>query len=147
DALEPDREADVGHRAVGVAQQRGGALQASREQVRVRRLAERAPEAAAEVGAGEAGRAGQVVHLERLEVARVGEVLGAQEVRGGGYEGHGPQYCAWGPATSSSSLASSGPLAAARPGGSPASSATAPPASVTSSAPAAESQCFRPRSK
>ena len=54
----------------------------------MRRLAERAAELAAEVGAREAGGAGQVVDVERLEVARVGEVLGAQQVAGGRDEGH-----------------------------------------------------------
>ena len=44
------------------------------------RLAERPPELAAEVGAREAGGAGHVVDVERLGVARVGEVLGAQQM-------------------------------------------------------------------
>jgi hypothetical protein len=54
----------------------------------VRRLAEGAAELAAEVGAREAGRAGEVVHVERLEVARVREVLGAQQMAGRRDEGH-----------------------------------------------------------
>ena len=75
-------------RAVGVAQQRRGPLEAPGQQVGVRRLAERAPELAAEVRARQAGRAGQVVDAERLEVAGVGEVLGAQQVAGGRDERH-----------------------------------------------------------
>ena len=77
-----------------VAQQRGGALEAAGEQVGVRRLAEGAAELAAEVGAREAGGAGEVVDVERLGVAGVGEVLGAQQVAGGRDEGHAGQYCA-----------------------------------------------------
>ena len=96
DALQADREADVGDRAVGGAQQRGGALEPPGQQVRVRRLAERAPELAAEVRAREARRAREVVDVERLEVAGVGEVLGAQQMACGRYEGHDPtlsRYC------------------------------------------------------
>ena len=55
----------------------------------MRRLAERAPELAAEVRAREAGGAGQIVDAERLEVAGVGEVLGAQQMAGGRNERHG----------------------------------------------------------
>jgi hypothetical protein len=43
----------------------------------VGRLAEGGAELSAEVGAREAGRAGEILHSERLEVARVGEVLGS----------------------------------------------------------------------
>jgi hypothetical protein len=45
------------------------------------------------VGSREAGRLGQVVYPERLEVARVRQVLGAQEVAGWGDEGHATEYC------------------------------------------------------
>src|SRR4051794_6304740 len=61
DAAETDGEADVRDAAVGGAQQLRGALEPAREQVLVRRLAERPPELAAEVrrreprGAGERG--------------------------------------------------------------------------------------------
>src|SRR5215813_1768497 len=75
---EADGHADFGDRAVRVAQQRRGALEAPRKQVRVRRLAKGAAEFANEVGAREASRLGQVVDAERLEVTGVGEVLGAQ---------------------------------------------------------------------
>jgi cyclophilin family peptidyl-prolyl cis-trans isomerase len=60
----------------------------------VRRLAEGSPEFAAEVGARELGSAGEVLHAERLEIARVCEILGPQEVPVGGYEGHQGQYAA-----------------------------------------------------
>src|SRR5919197_3011560 len=64
DALEADIEADLRDRAVGVAQQRGGALHPAGEQIGMRRLAERSPELAAEVRPREAGGACQVVHVE-----------------------------------------------------------------------------------
>src|SRR5215207_1488173 len=44
DAAQPDREADLHDGAVGVAQQRGSALEPARPEVLVRRLAEDAPE-------------------------------------------------------------------------------------------------------
>jgi hypothetical protein len=53
----------------------------------VRRHAERTAELAAEVGPRQPRRPGQVVDAERLGVARVGEVLGAQQVAGGRDEG------------------------------------------------------------
>jgi hypothetical protein len=53
------------------------------------RLAERAAKLAAEVRTREAGRAGEVVHAERLEVAPVGEILGTQQVSDGRQEKHG----------------------------------------------------------
>ena len=77
---QPDGEADLGHGAVGVAQQRGGPLEPAGQQVLVRRLAERAPELAAEVRGRRAGGAGEVGDGERLEVAAVGQVLGPQEM-------------------------------------------------------------------
>jgi hypothetical protein len=52
------------------------------------RFAERPAELTAEVGARESGRPGEVVDVERLEVARVGEVLGTQQVPAGGDKGH-----------------------------------------------------------
>src|SRR4051812_41555728 len=48
DALQADAEADVGDRTVRDPEERGGALEPAGEQVLVRRLAERAPELAAE---------------------------------------------------------------------------------------------------
>src|SRR5204863_9260724 len=85
-----------GNRAVRVAQQSGGALEPPGEQIGVRRLAERAAELAAEVGTRETGRAGQVVHAERVGVASIGEVLCTQQVAGGGNEGHARSIAAWG---------------------------------------------------
>jgi hypothetical protein len=54
----------------------------------VRWLAEGAPELAAEVSPGEARGRRHVVDVERLEIAGVGEILGAKEVPGGRYERH-----------------------------------------------------------
>ncbi len=51
--------------------------------------AEGAAELAAEVGAGEAGGTGHVVDVERLEVAGVGQVLGAEEMPGRWDMSHG----------------------------------------------------------
>ena len=70
-----------------VAQQRGGPPEAPRQQVGVRRLAERPAELAAEVRARKPGCPREVVHVERLEIARVGQVLGPEEVARGWREG------------------------------------------------------------
>src|SRR6185437_9610691 len=56
DAAQANRHADVRDRVVGVAQERGGPLQAAGQQVLVRRLPEGAAELAAEVGRREVGR-------------------------------------------------------------------------------------------
>jgi hypothetical protein len=80
DALQADREADLHDRAVGRAKQRGCPLQPARQQVRVRRLAECAPELATEVRAREPGGAGEIVDIERLRVRRIDEVAGSQQV-------------------------------------------------------------------
>jgi hypothetical protein len=40
------------------------------------------------MGAGQSRGAGEIVHVERLEVPRVGEVLGAEQMPVSGYEGH-----------------------------------------------------------
>lgn len=98
DALQPDREADICHGAVGCAQQRGGALEAPGEQVGVGGFAVRAPKLATEVGAGQTGGAGEILHPQLLEVPRVSEILCPQEVTGwrnkdherSGYPGEGP---------------------------------------------------------
>lgn len=82
DALQPDREADLGDRVVGGAQQAGGALEAPRQKVGVRRLAEGTPKLAAEMSAGEAGGASHVIDAKWFEVASVGKVPGAQEMPG-----------------------------------------------------------------
>ena len=67
-------------RPVGAAQQRRRALEPPGEQVLVRRLAERPAELAAEVGRREVRGPRERGHVERLAVARVDQVLGAQEV-------------------------------------------------------------------
>ena len=54
----------------------------------MRRLAEGAAELAAEVRAREAGSAGEVVDVERLDVPGVGEIPGPQEVARSWNEGH-----------------------------------------------------------
>ena len=78
--MEPDGEADVRHRVVGVPEQRCGPLEPPRQQVLVRRLAERAAELTAEVGRGEVGGLRERRDVERLAVARVDDVLRAQQV-------------------------------------------------------------------
>ena len=78
--LQPDGEADVRDRAIGVAQQRRRAFQPAGQQVLMRRLAEGATELAAEVRLREARSARELRHIERLAVARVGEVLRAQQM-------------------------------------------------------------------
>jgi hypothetical protein len=55
----------------------------------VRGLAEGAAELAAEVSTREAGRTREVVHVQRLEVPRIGEILGAKQVTSGRDKGHG----------------------------------------------------------
>ena len=80
DAAQPDGEADVRDRAVGVAQQRRRPLQPARQEVLVRRLAEGPAELAAEVRGREVRGAGERRHVELLAVAGVGEVLRAEEV-------------------------------------------------------------------
>src|SRR4051812_44225597 len=83
DAAQADLEANVGDAVVGVAQQRGRALEAAREEVAMRRLAERAPELAAEVRGRQVRSAGKCRHLELLAVPRVDQVLRTQQVPGG----------------------------------------------------------------
>ena len=94
DAREADVEADVRDRTVGVAKQLGGALEPSREEVLVRRLAERPPELSAEVCGREASCARECRHIERLSIAGVDQVLGAEQVAGrrDGRD-HPSQYC------------------------------------------------------
>lgn len=82
------RSTDIGNRAICSPQERRGALQAPGEQISVRRVTERATELATEMGARQPGRAGHVVHTQRLEIAAVGGVLGAEQVTGRWDEGH-----------------------------------------------------------
>jgi peptidyl-prolyl cis-trans isomerase B (cyclophilin B) len=58
----------------------------------VRRLPEGAPKLTAEVRSREPRGAGEIVNQQRLEVARVGEVLRSQEVAGRRDERHRGQY-------------------------------------------------------
>src|SRR5215218_1036002 len=88
DSLETDLEADLGDGVVGVAEQRRRPLQAPGLQVDVGGLAEGAAELAAEVGLREPGGAGEILDLKRLVIARVGQVLGPEEMAGGRYESH-----------------------------------------------------------
>ena len=80
DAPEPDREADVGDRAIRVTQQRGGSLEPPRQQVLVRCVAERPPELAAEVRRRELRRPRERRHVERVAVTRVDQVLCPQQM-------------------------------------------------------------------
>ncbi|HEY8629134.1 MAG TPA: hypothetical protein VIL73_01150 [Gaiellaceae bacterium] len=74
--------------AIGVAQQRSCALEPAGEEVLVRRLAEGAPELAAEVRRREPRSACEGRHVERVPVAGVDQVLGAEEVPGRRYGDH-----------------------------------------------------------
>jgi hypothetical protein len=80
DALQADLEADLGDAMVGVAQQRGGALEPPGQEVLMRRLAERPPELPAEVRGREVRGAGELGDVQRLPVAGVGEVLRAEQM-------------------------------------------------------------------
>src|SRR5205823_4260465 len=60
-AFEPDREADLGDRPVGLTEQCRRALEPAAEQVSVRRLAEHPPELAAEVRPRKPCRAREIV--------------------------------------------------------------------------------------
>ena len=70
-------------RPVGAAQQRRGALEAAGEQVLVRCLAEGAAELAAEVRGGEMRGARERGDVERLPVAGIDEILGAEQMTSG----------------------------------------------------------------
>src|SRR5436190_4196573 len=63
DAPQPDGEADLGDRSVGRAQQRSRALEAARQQVRMRRLAERPAELAAEMRTRQSGRRRKIIDV------------------------------------------------------------------------------------
>ena len=71
--------------------QRGGALESAREQVLVRRLAERLAELPAEVRGGEVRGARERGHVERLAVAGVDQILRAEEMPGRRVERQGHQ--------------------------------------------------------
>jgi hypothetical protein len=80
DAREPDLEADLGDRVVGVSQERGRPLEPARQEVLVRRLSEGPPELAAEVGRREMGDPRERGDVERPGIAGVDRVLRAQKV-------------------------------------------------------------------
>src|SRR5439155_23125793 len=80
DAAQADREADVGNAPVGVAEERSGALEPAREEVLMRRLAEHAVEFPTEVGRREVRHPRQGGHVERLPIAGIHQILGAEEV-------------------------------------------------------------------
>jgi hypothetical protein len=88
DAAKSDRKADRSHGTIGRPQQRCSPLEAARQQIRVRRLAEGTLELAAEVRTGEAGRPCEVVDAERLGVASVDEVSRAEEMALGRNDSH-----------------------------------------------------------
>src|SRR5205085_4241775 len=88
DAPESHGEAHFRDRAIRRPQIRGGALETPREQVGVRRLAERAAKLAAEVGTREAGTVREVVYSEWLCVACIGKVPGPQQMAFGRGEDH-----------------------------------------------------------
>ena len=72
------------------AQQRRRTLEPARQQVRIRRFAEGAAELAAEMRREKDARRARGRDVERLQVARVREILRAQQVTGGWDEGHAP---------------------------------------------------------
>ena len=78
--MQSDGEADLRDRPIGVAEQRGGTLETPRQQVLMRRLAEGAPELAAEVRRRELSRSGESRHVERLAIARVNQILRPEQV-------------------------------------------------------------------
>src|SRR6478672_5222000 len=75
-AVESDLEADLGHGAVGLAQQLHCALHAAALQVAMRALAERRPELTAEVGRRDVCDARQARDVERLGERAVHRVAG-----------------------------------------------------------------------
>ena len=77
--FQPGLERDLGDGQVGVAQQRRGPLDAAREQVAVRRHAERLLERSREVRLGDAAHARQPPHGPLLVRGGVHPVLRAQQ--------------------------------------------------------------------
>ena len=91
--VRPISPADLRHRVVGRAQQRRRPLHPSGQQVLVRRLAEHPPELAGEVVVGgDVCDARQCRDVERLAVARVDHVAGAQQVAAGGDHALAPSH-------------------------------------------------------
>ena len=88
EAAEPDVDADLRDRVIRGPQQGRRTLEPAREQVLVRRRAERAPELAAEVRRRQLRGAGERRNVERIAVARVDEILRSQQVTGGSLDAH-----------------------------------------------------------
>jgi hypothetical protein len=91
EALPAGRERDLGDRAVGVAQECDRLLDAARQQVAVRRYAERLLELPREVGRRDAADAREPVDGPRLRGGRAHAVLRAEQAaeEGGVLEGRG----------------------------------------------------------
>src|SRR3954453_23064762 len=87
EAREAHVEADLGHAAVGLAQQEHRPLDAPALQVAVRRLAERRPEGADEVRLGDVGDPREGADVERLRVRAVHRVAGAEQAAVGVLDG------------------------------------------------------------
>jgi hypothetical protein len=77
DTSQPDGEADLDDRAVRRAQQCGGALEPTRQQVGVWRLPEGLAELAAEMGPRKSGRRREIIDAERIRIAGIRDVFGA----------------------------------------------------------------------
>ena len=92
DAAQSDGEADVRDRSIGGAQERRRALEPAHEEVLVRRLAELAAELAAEVRRRELRGAREGLHVERLAVPRVDEILRAEKMACGVRGEHASEY-------------------------------------------------------
>src|SRR5215211_8908835 len=86
EAREPDVQADLGHRPLGLAQQRHRSLQSAPLKVAVRRLAKRLLERADEVRLGGQRDPGQRRDVERLVVGTVHSVASAQHAAAGGVD-------------------------------------------------------------
>ena len=124
EAREPDVQADLGHRPLGLAQQRHRALESAPLQVAVRRLPERLLERADEVRLGGQRDPRQRRHVERLVVRAVHLVASAQHAAAGGIDpdhtsdtsvARGPRASerAWASASAPTTPDSGGLLAAA----------------------------------
>jgi len=79
EALPAGGERDLGHRQLRLAQQRGGALDAQREQVAVRRDPEGVAERAREMRRGQSAHGGQAAHRPALMRGGVHAVARAQQ--------------------------------------------------------------------
>src|SRR5439155_6158537 len=92
DAAQPDREADLRDRPVGVSQQLRGALEPPGEEILVRRRAERLLEPAAEMRRRDVRRARERRNVERLAETGVDEVFRTQKVARRMNGCHRPEY-------------------------------------------------------